>query len=117
MIVIVVRGDDKFSQLLREAGIEVLNLELIRTEVLHDLTRFEKLMATLDSYDGVFFTSPVAAKVFVDHVQPRLEPMLYTLGRRAAAVLMDAGFVVKATTGANTAEEMLAGFEEREFAG
>src|SRR4051794_5160204 len=99
MEVVVVRGDDKFSQLLRDAGLEVANLELIRTEVLNDLSELEKLVGTLDSYDGVFFTSPVAAKIFVDRVEPRLKPTLYALGTRAAALLVDGGFVVKSITG------------------
>jgi len=63
MTVIVARADDAFSQILREAGIEVVNLELIRTEVIEDLSEFENLISRLDEYDGVFFTSPVAAAV------------------------------------------------------
>jgi uroporphyrinogen-III synthase len=103
--------------MLRDAGIEVVNLELTRTEVLGDLGGFENLISRLAEYDGVFFTSPVAAGVFTDHVEPRLKPTVYTLGRRATKVLIDAGFVVRTIAGANTAEDMLASFDDQEFAG
>lgn len=102
---------------MREAGFEVVNLELIKTEVLDDLSEFENLVSRLDGYDAVFFTSPVAAAVFVDRVAPRLEPILYALGKRATDVLVDAGFAVRTIFDANTADDMLAAFGEDEFAG
>lgn len=117
MTVIVARRDDNFSQLLREAGIEVINLELIKTEVLDDLREFENLISRLDEYDGVFFTSPVVAQVFTDRVGSPIRPTLYSLGRRAVSVLAEAGFVVKTVPQANTAEEMLLSFGDAEFAG
>jgi len=103
--------------MLRDAGLEVINLELIKTEVLEDLSEFENLISHPDDYAGVFFTSPVAAQVFVDRVQPRLKPALYALGRRATAVLVDAGFAVWTISDANTADEMLTAFGQEEFAG
>ena len=117
MTVIVARRDDTFSQRLRDAGVEVINLELIQTEVTDDLSEFENLMARLDEYDGVFFTSPVAAKVFADRVDAPIRPTLYGLGKRSVSVLAEAGFVVKSVPQANTAEEMLASFGNDEFAG
>ena len=117
MTVIVVRRDDNFSQMLRDAGVEVVNLELVGTVVREDLSEFENLISRLDGYDGVFFTSPVAAQVFVDKVSPPVRPKLYALGKRSIAVLEDAGFEVNKTPHANTAEEMLAGFDKTEFAG
>ncbi|HEY2847581.1 MAG TPA: uroporphyrinogen-III synthase [Pyrinomonadaceae bacterium] len=117
MTVLVVRRDDNFSQMLRDAGIEVINFDLIATEVLKDLGEFENLIPGLDGYAGIFFTSPVAARVFVDKVEPSLQPTLYALGHRASAVLIEAGFAVKTITEANTAEEMLTAFGDDEFAG
>ncbi|MBV9241739.1 MAG: uroporphyrinogen-III synthase [Acidobacteria bacterium] len=117
MTVIVVRRDDNFSQMLRDAGVEVISLELVGTEVLEDLSEFENLISGLVQYDGVFFTSPVAAQVFADRVEPPVRPTLYSLGKRAVNVLADAGFVVKTVPHANTAEEMLASFGDEEFAG
>jgi len=103
--------------MLRGAGIEVINLELIKTEVLEDLREFENLISRLDSYDGVFFTSPVAAQVFAERVEPRLVPTVYALGRRATGVLVKAGFAVRTIQDANTAEEMLTAFGDEQFAG
>jgi uroporphyrinogen-III synthase len=117
MAVLVVRRDDNFSQMLRDAGIEVTNLDLVATEVFEDLGEFENLISQLDNYDGVFFTSPVAAGVFVDKVEPSLRPTLYALGRRASSVLMEAGFAVKTIPETNTALDMLAAFGTDEFAG
>lgn len=117
MKVIVARADDSFSQMLRDARLEVTNLELVRTEVIDDLSEFENYIERLDEYDGVFFSSPVAAKVFVEKVEPRLKLVLYALGRRAATVLIDAGFTVRNIADANTADEMLDGFGDEEFAG
>jgi uroporphyrinogen-III synthase len=117
MAVLVVHRDDSFSQLLRDAGIEVINLELVATEVLEDLTECENAVSHLDEYDGVFFTSPVVAGVFVDKVEPSLRPTLYALGRRTSSVLMEAGFAVKTIPEANTAADMLAAFGNDEFVG
>jgi uroporphyrinogen-III synthase len=103
--------------MLRDAGITVVNVELVGSEVLNDLSGFENVIERLHDRDGVFFTSPVAAQVFVDHVKPALRPILYVLGRRASAVLIEAGFAVKTIPDANTAEEMLSAFGEDEFAG
>ena len=117
MTVLVVRPDDNFSQRLRDAGVEVINLDLLDTEVLEDLSEFEDLISRIDEYDGVFFTSPAAAKVFADRVRPTVKLGLYALGERAAAVLEGAGFKVRRVPHANTAEEMLAGFGSDEFSG
>ena len=102
--------------MLRDAGVEVVNVELVGTEVLEDLSEFENLISRLDEYDGVFFTSPVAAQVYVDRVKLPVKPTLYALGKRAIVVLENAGFDVRKVPHANTAEEMLAGFDDTEFA-
>ena len=118
MTVIVARRDDNFSRMLRDSGIEVINLELVGTEVIEDLGEFENLISRIAEYEGVFFTSPVAAREFVDRVTPSsVMPAIYALGARAASMLEHAGFAVKKVEHANTAEEMLAGFDESEFVG
>ena len=103
--------------MLREARVEVVNIELVGTEVLDDVSEFEDLIPELDKYDGVFFTSPVAAEVFIDRVRPPVRTQVYALGKRAATVLEDAGFAVKKVPHANTAEEMLAALGNDEFSG
>ena len=54
-LVLVVRGDDIFSSLLRDAGCEVVNLELIRTVPVEDLSRLNALLERIDDFDGLFF--------------------------------------------------------------
>ena len=117
MTVIVARADDAFSQNLREAGIEVVNLELIRSEVIEDLSEFENLISRLDEYDGVFFTSPVAAAVLAAHVLPPVRPKIYALGNRAVSVLKNAGFEPEAGSTGNTSEELVASYGLEEFTG
>ena len=119
MAILVVRNDDRFSSLLREAGFEVINLELIETRPLEDLKPLQEKLARLSEYDGIFFTSPVAAEIFVKERNRSngFRGDVYVLGQRACKVLNDARLNVKTSDAANTAEELLASFDEREFAG
>ena len=117
MKVVAVRGNDSFSQLLREGGVEVINAELVDTQVLDELRGLEERIERLDEYDGVFFTSPVAAGVFIDRVQAPVRPVLYALGNRAATALRKAGFHVETRGDANTANEMLSKLGTQRFDG
>ncbi len=119
-VVLVVRPDDHFSALLRSSGCEVLNLEMITTIPLADLSALDEVSARIDDYDGLFFTSPVSAKVFVERSKAAGKPFfgkVYVLGRRAKRILDDAGFNVVFVEDANTAEELIGSFDEAEFAG
>jgi len=119
MAILVIRNDDRFSSRLREAGFEVVNLELIETRPLEDLKPLQEKLARLSEYDGIFFTSPVAAEIFVNERNGSngFHGDVYALGQRACNVLTDARVNVKTSEAANTAEELLASFEEQEFAG
>jgi uroporphyrinogen-III synthase len=119
MAILVIRNDDRFSSLLREAGFEVVNLELIETKSADDLAPFREELARLSEYDGIFFTSPVAAEIFVNERNGSngFHGDVYALGQRARKVLSDAKLDVKTSEAANTAEELLASFDEQEFAG
>lgn len=119
-VVLVVRPDDDFSALLRSNGCEVLNLELITTIPLADLAAFDEVSRRIDDYDGLFFTSPVSAKVFVERFEAAGNTFfgkMYVLGRRAKTILENAGFNVVFAEGANTAEELIGSFDEAQFAG
>lgn len=119
-VVLVIRKDDGFSARLRDAGCEVSNLELIKTETADDLSELDSTLAQLDDYDGLFFTSPAAAEVFVQRLNAsgrRSCPKAYVLGDRAKAVLENAGLDVVHDGAANTVEELLASFDEAEFTG
>ena len=117
--ILVIRADDSFSQLLREAGFNVDNLELIETRPIGDLTKFRARFAKLSKYDGIFFPSPVAAEIFVKEFEKSngFGGTVYALGRRARLVLESAGMNVKSPPDSNTADEMLEAFGNDEFAG
>jgi uroporphyrinogen-III synthase len=119
-VVLVIRRDDVFSASLRSVGFEVLNLELIKTSPAVDLSGLQNAVAAIGSYDGLFFTSPVAAEVFVQQAElagVRFEGKIYVLGERAKAVFENVGYDVVYQKRANTAEEMIESFGEEEFAG
>jgi len=117
--VLVVRRDDEFSSLLRESGIEVLNLDLIDTEPVDDLSEFERKLDALEMYDGLFFTSPAAVEIFVNHSRTSgiFEGTFYALGNRSREMLERNEFAVVSPTNAKTANDLIASFDRSEFAG
>ena len=117
--VLVIRKDDGFSSTLRDAGFDIVNLELIETRPLNDLSKLRDKLAKLSEYDGLFFTSPVAAEIFVNERRRSngFHGSVYVLGRRAQSVLESSGLDLKAPVYANTAEELLSEFGDDEFAG
>ncbi len=119
-VVLVLRGSDRFSEMLWESGCQVINLAVTKTEPLDDLTDLNKSIAQIGVYDGVFLTSPVAAEVFVRELKARggkFAGKIYVLGERAKLVFENAGMSVEYRNDANTAGELVAAFGEAEFAG
>lgn len=119
-VVLVLRTDDAFSNRLRESGCEVINLELIRTEPVNDRGELDSLFANIIGLDGFFFTSPVAATVFLDGLSHRglhVSGKIYVLGERTKRAFEDAGLEVEYRVNANTAEELIGSFDAAEFAG
>lgn len=118
--VLVVRPDGHFSSILRDEGFDVVNLGLIRAEPLEDLSEADSVLTSLESYDGLFFTSPMSAGVFGERVmlkRPDYHGKIYALGERARKVLTSLGFDVVFKASANTAEDLIRSFEASEFAG
>ena len=115
-VILVIRRDDGFSELLRERGFEVENLELISAEPFEDQAELNARLKHLNEYDGLFFTSPVAAKVFVT-AEKSFKGKIFALGQRAKNVLESAGFDVVFNETANTAAEMMANLDLEELAG
>jgi len=117
--ILVIRNDDGFSSTVRGAGFDVVNLELIKTSPLDDLSDLRNKIAKLPEYDGLFFTSPAAAEIFVKERNGSngFHGSVYALGSRARRVLESAALTVKSAPDANTAEEMLSAFEDKEFEG
>lgn len=117
--ILVVRSDDRFSDLLREGGCRVVNLEVIKSEPI-ERSELRRRLAEINRYDGLFFTSPTAARVFAEEgasAQKRFTGKIYVLGRRTKEVLEAARFEVVFREDANTAAELISSFVEEEFAG
>ncbi|MEO7660226.1 MAG: uroporphyrinogen-III synthase, partial [Pyrinomonadaceae bacterium] len=95
--VLVIRKKGRFSELLAEAGCPVVDLDLIKTEMLGDLTDLDRKIVKLDDYDGIFFTSPVAADIFAKRFREmngRFGGKIYVLGKRARKILESLDFDV-----------------------
>ena len=118
MRILVTRGDGRFSEILREHGHEVENLEMIRTEPLEDQSELRRRLEHLNEFDALFFTSPAAAEVFVSEGgEKRFAGKIYALGERSRDVLENAGLRVVYDEAANTSEELIDHLDLAEFAG
>ena len=117
--VLVIRKDDQFSQILRESGLDVINLELIKTQPVADLAALREKLDRLSNYDGLFFTSQASAEVFAEEYsgRERFDGPVYVLGERARKVLEAAGLNVVFRESANTISELLSSFDRSEFEG
>lgn len=118
--VLIARKPDEFTDILKNAGLEVLNLPLIATEPLTDPGTLEEKLLIIDSYDGVFLTSPAAAKVFVgaiERIGRDFAGKIYALGERVQACFAGTDLNVVSREDANTAEELVRSFEAGEFSG
>lgn len=118
--VLVIRKKGRFSELLGEAGCTVVDLDLIRTKTLGDLTNLDQKIVKLDDYDGIFFTSPVAADIFAkrfSEMDGRFSGKIYVLGKRARKILESCDFEVIFGETLNTAADLLGSIESSEFTG
>jgi uroporphyrinogen-III synthase len=117
--ILVIRDDDIFSASLRDAGIEVFDLNLIGTEPIAEISEFRKKLSVLSDYDGLFFTSPVAAEIFVNEYGNAIgfNARVYALGHRSREVLEQSGFDVISPPSAKTADELISSFDKTEFLG
>jgi len=119
-VVLVLRDDDRFNSLLWESGCEVISLKLIETVPIDGQGELQTTLAHIEDYDGLFFTSPVAAEVFIREskaVGTRPRGKIYVLGERTKGVFENAGVEVISRSSANTAYELIESFDRSEFAG
>lgn len=119
-LILVVREFDKFSSLLTENGFEVINFPAIQTLPIEDFSELEEKIDNLNQYDGLFFTSPKAAEVFLKNVENRKNDFrgkVYVLGNRTKVSFENKSFEIVFRADANTAEEFINSFDESEFAG
>lgn len=118
--VLVLRRHDRFSSVLEQNGIEAINLELIATEPIEDLTALQTALDGPVRYDGFFVTSPAAASVMIEILQKLNREhtgMIYVLGERSKKLFEDAGINVEFRPSANTADDLIDEFTDAEFAG
>ena len=119
-VILVLRDDERFSSLLWESGCEVISLQLIETVPVEVQGELKTTLAHIEDYDGLFFTSPAAAEVFVRELKAvgtRPRGKIYVLGERTKGVFENAGVDVVSRSSANTAYELIESFDRSEFAG
>ena len=117
-LVLVVREFDEFSLRLKENGFKVINFPAIRTLPFENASELDEKLAGAEKYDGLFFTSPKAAQVFLrGKTKNGFRGKIYVLGNRTKLLFENAGFETVFREDANTAEEFINSFESGEFAG
>lgn len=120
-LILVAREFDEFSSRLKGGGCEIINFPVIRTVPVEDLSRLREKLLEPEKYDGLFFTSPKAAEVFLQNFENKaggFRGKIYALGGRTKALLETAGFETVSGAQANTAEEFINSFGRKsEFAG
>lgn len=92
--ILVVRKDDSFSSTMRERGFCVVNLPLIETEPLENLSELDDCLENIDGFDGVFLTSATATKIFLSRARIKNKSFagrFYVVGRRSADLLKSVG--------------------------
>jgi uroporphyrinogen-III synthase len=107
--VLVIREKDSFSETLLSAGLEVTNLPLIKTEPLDDHSELRSVIGRIDEYDGLLFTSPVAAQIFQEQLTDGTEykGKIFVLGTRSKEVFDLAGSIVEFDPSASSAEQLI----------
>lgn len=118
--ILVLREESEFSRELRDQGFEVLDLPMIETRRLSDLSDLRKHLAEIERFDHIFLTSRAAAGVLVDELTSELLaklPTVHVLGDKAREMLEKHGVAVKYKESANTADELLDSIGESTFAG
>ncbi len=119
-LVLVVREFDKFSSVLIENGFGTINFPAIQTVPVEDLTELEARFENLKNYDGLFFTSPQAAEIFLQTYENKridFRGEVYVLGNRTKALFENTNFKIAFRAEANTAEEFINSFDNGEFTG
>ena len=105
--ILVIREFDNFSRVLTANNYEIINLPLIETKALDDLSGFKTILESIENYDGVFLTSAAAAEIFRTNLKTNYAGKVYVLGKRSYEILKDANLNLHFDAAANTAREML----------
>jgi uroporphyrinogen-III synthase len=102
-MILVIREYDNFSRILAANNFEIINLLLIETVAIDNLSVFE----TIENYDGVFLTSSKATEIFKANLEADYRGKVYVLGKRSYEILKGANLNLHYDESANTAREML----------
>lgn len=115
--VLSIRQPGRFSRILEDNGFEVVNLPLIKTAPVEDLSELGAVIENAENYDGLFFTSPKAAEIFLQGFAGKkiLAGKVYVLGGRTRMLFDKTDFEIVFREDANTAEEFINSFDESEF--
>lgn len=108
--ILVARKEDEFSRILAASGYKVFNLPLIETKVLDDLSDFEKKLAAIETYDGIFLTSAQSAQIIVEIFRKEnihYSGKVYVLGKRSYEILKDGNLDIVFDKNVNTVREFL----------
>lgn len=117
-VILVVRQFDKFSSRLKDDGFEIINFPAIETVPIEDSGNLDEKLETLEKYDGLFFTSPKAAEIFLQRkTGSGFRGKIYVLGNRTKSLFENTNFEIVFCENANTARELINSFGESEFAG
>lgn len=106
--ILVAREKDAFSLILTERGFSVINLPLVKTEPVDDLSELENHLENLDRFDGIFITSARAAEIFLAKAENKsFVGKFYVLGKRSRNLLEAAGYKLSSSDAAKTAAQLL----------
>ena len=108
--ILVVREYDIFSRILAANDFEIINLPLIETKAIDDLSEFETKLGAIENYDGIFLTSAEAAEIFrtmLIESDINYRGKVYVLGKRSYEILKGTNLNLRFDETANTAREML----------
>lgn len=116
--VLVIRETDRFSAILGENGFSVINFPTIKTDTLADLAELEARIGELETFDGIFITSPHAAAPFLEKLNGKsFGGNIYVLGKRTRALFEAAAIETVFDEKANTASELLQAVPDEQLTG
>jgi uroporphyrinogen-III synthase len=107
--ILVIRQPDVFSSILIEQGFSVINLPLIKTETIADLSELENHLAAIETFDGIFITSAKAAQIVAakfGEARKRFRGKFFVLGKQSAESLKNLNSEIFFSKQATTAEEL-----------
>ncbi len=108
--ILVVRDYDLFSSLLIGQGFSVVNFPTIKTEKIADYSEFDKVIADIENFDGIFITSPNAVNPFLERfgeTAKNYRGKIYVLGNRTKELFKAADVEVIFYEHANNAAELI----------